>query len=123
MFSLQNSSLSWYTDDPDLTKCFEKTVLIWIPCLFLWTFASLEVFYILHSKKRDIPWNWLNVLKLVGTGALFMLTVVDLGAYIYQSTSSDDESATLYNVDIYSPIIKMTTFVCIFYILFIYLCT
>ncbi|XP_068898236.1 multidrug resistance-associated protein 1 isoform X1 [Tenebrio molitor] len=99
-----NSSLSWYTSDPDLTKCFERTVLVWVPCVFLWTFSSLEVYYILHSKKRDIPWNWVNVSKLLGTAVLFVLTVTDL------VTSINSSESDTYNVDIYTPIIKLLSF-------------
>ncbi|XP_063922502.1 multidrug resistance-associated protein 1 isoform X5 [Zophobas morio] len=102
-----NSSLSWHTNDPDVTKCFEKTVLIWIPCVFLWTFSSLEVYYILHSKKRDIPWNWVNVSKLLGTAVLFVLTVTDLVTSINSASSSDSGVS---NVDIYTPIIKLLSF-------------
>jgi ATP-binding cassette subfamily C (CFTR/MRP) protein 1 len=102
-----NSSLSWYTSDPDLTKCFERTVLVWVPCVFLWTFSSLEVYYILHSKKRDIPWNWVNVSKLLGTAVLFVLTVTDL------VTSINSSESDTYNVDIYTPIIKLLSFVSI----------
>lgn len=62
---LQNVSVTWNTNNPDLTPCFEKTVLAWIPCLFLWIFSPLEVFYMLSSKQRNIPWSWLNISKFV----------------------------------------------------------
>ncbi|XP_015378037.1 PREDICTED: multidrug resistance-associated protein 1-like, partial [Diuraphis noxia] len=55
---------SWNTTDPDVTLCFEKTALVWSPCLFLWLFSPLEVYYLVHSRYRDIPWNWLNLSKL-----------------------------------------------------------
>jgi ATP-binding cassette subfamily C (CFTR/MRP) protein 1 len=82
-------------------------VLVWVPCVFLWTFSSLEVYYILHSKKRDIPWNWVNVSKLLGTAVLFVLTVTDL------VTSINSSESDTYNVDIYTPIIKLLSFVSI----------
>lgn len=107
---LQNSSLTWYTEDPEFTKCFEQTVLIWVPCLFLWTFASLEVYYILSSKKRDIPWNWLNVSKLLITVILIVLSFSDIVASIAYSESGE---FNIYNVDIYTPIIKILSFVSI----------
>ena len=64
-YLFQNQSLSWYTDDPDLTPCFQKTILVWVPCLFLWVWAPLETYYILSSKTKGIPWSWKNCLKLV----------------------------------------------------------
>ncbi|XP_044271381.1 multidrug resistance-associated protein 1 isoform X1 [Tribolium madens] len=102
-----NSTLTWHTNNPDLTKCFERTVLVWVPCAFLWTFSSLEVYYILHSKRRDIPWNWLNVSKLLGTAILFVLTVTDLVTGINSASSSESD---VYKVDIYTPVIKLLTF-------------
>ena len=34
-----NSTLSWHTNDPDLTECFRDTILVSVPCLFLWMFG------------------------------------------------------------------------------------
>lgn len=98
--------MTWYTEDPDLTPCFQKTVLVWVPCIFLWTFSVFEVFYILNSKKRDIPWNFLNILKSAVTALLIILTAVDL----ITAVNGADETP-LYNVHIYTPLIKIFTFV------------
>ena len=29
-------SLTWNTNDPDLTECFRDTILVGVPCAFLW---------------------------------------------------------------------------------------
>ncbi|XP_018335867.1 multidrug resistance-associated protein 1 isoform X1 [Agrilus planipennis] len=102
-----NLSLTWNTDDPDFTKCFEQTVLIWVPCLFLWIFTSLEVFYIANSKNQDIPWSIINILKLLTTGALIVLTITDLITTI----SNSGEENPIYNVDISTPVIKLLSFI------------
>ncbi|XP_037050766.1 multidrug resistance-associated protein 1-like isoform X2 [Bradysia coprophila] len=73
-----NSNLTWYTDDPDFTVCFQRTVLVWVPCLLLWMFFWVDIFYIKRSLNRNIPWGILNVSKLLFTGALILLTIVDL---------------------------------------------
>lgn len=65
-----------------------------------------EVFYILNSKKRDIPWNFLNILKSAVTALLIILTAVDL----ITAVNGADETP-LYNVHIYTPLIKIFTFV------------
>ena len=31
-----NSTLSWHSKDPDITKCFRDTILVGSPCAFLW---------------------------------------------------------------------------------------
>nr|CAD7423725.1 unnamed protein product [Timema monikensis] len=59
-----DANVTWNTDDPDLTPCVQRTLLIYLPCAFLWAFSPLEVFYILNNKNSDIPWNWLNCSKM-----------------------------------------------------------
>lgn len=81
---------------------------MWIPCIFLWIFSSLEIYYILSSKNRDIPWNWLNISKLSVTFIIIILTITDLATAI---NSSKSETTEVHNVDIYSPVIKILTFV------------
>lgn len=108
--NFQNWSVSWETDDPDFTDCFERTVLVWIPCLFLWIFASLEVYYILNSKKRNIPWNFLNVSKIIVTSLLILLAFSDL---VTNFAYSESDKFSVYSVDIYTPAIKLLSFVSI----------
>ncbi|CAG7821148.1 unnamed protein product, partial [Allacma fusca] len=40
-----SSELTWNSNFPDLTSCFESTVLVWIPCGFLWLMAGYELFH------------------------------------------------------------------------------
>ncbi|XP_059046549.1 multidrug resistance-associated protein 1 isoform X1 [Achroia grisella] len=102
-----DSNLTWYTNNPELTPCFQKTVLVWIPCLYLWVAALLDIYYILHSKERNIPWNILNISKLAITCLLIVVKFVDLGVTVHNSSQEDN---VVYNADYYSPIIKILTF-------------
>ncbi|KAK9886064.1 hypothetical protein WA026_014848 [Henosepilachna vigintioctopunctata] len=99
-----DSSLSWNTSDPDLTICFEKTILLWIPSVFLWIFSFLEVFYILNSKSRDVHWNWLNISKLSITIFLCFQSITELIVKAYSKEK-------LYSVDIFSPVITLSSYV------------
>ncbi|XP_061382593.1 multidrug resistance-associated protein 1 isoform X5 [Danaus plexippus] len=101
-----DANLSWYTENPEFTPCFEKTVLIWIPCSYLWVAALLDAYYIYNSKERNIPWNALNIIKLVITFLLIVLKFVDLGVTVHKS--SRDEA--VFNVDYYAPVVKILTF-------------
>ncbi|XP_077285787.1 multidrug resistance-associated protein 1-like [Arctopsyche grandis] len=100
-------NLTWNTSNPQLTPCFEKTILVWIPCAFLWIFSFMEVFYILHSKDRNIPWSTLNTSKLLITILLLLLTISDLGLSVYKSFNEEHVP----NVEYYTPIIKIISFV------------
>ncbi|XP_038108731.1 multidrug resistance-associated protein 1 [Culex quinquefasciatus] len=97
-------NLTWNTTDPELTPCFEQTVLVWVPCGFLWAFSIIELSYLRASGNRNVPWNVLNVLKMVLLAILVAVTVSDLAKAI--STGGPD--APVY---IYIPIIKLATFI------------
>ncbi|KAF0306973.1 Canalicular multispecific organic anion transporter 2 [Amphibalanus amphitrite] len=58
-----NTSLTWDADVPDFTPCFERTVLVWVPCGFLWLFSPVETLMVLRSNDRFIPWTVLNICK------------------------------------------------------------
>ncbi|KAL1498078.1 hypothetical protein ABEB36_008934 [Hypothenemus hampei] len=100
-----NTSQTWDTDDPDFTRCFEKTVLVWIPCIFLWCFTGLEVFYITNSSKRDIPWNLLNCTKSALISVLCILMLND-----FATSFKSNLEGGVPSVDIYTPLIKLVTF-------------
>ncbi|CAG2055591.1 unnamed protein product, partial [Timema podura] len=100
-----DANLTWYTEDPDVTECFQKTALVWFPCLFLWLFTPLEYYYMRCSKSRDIPWNWYNGSKMVLTILLVLLSAVELGASIYHSLHGHET----YPVDYITPAIKIVT--------------
>lgn len=95
-------NLTWNTNNPDFTPCFQKTVLIWLPCAFLWLFTPLEIFYIKNSINRNVPYGFANIGKLALTGALIILTLVDLTV---ATVNSDDPM--IHAVDFYTPAIKL----------------
>ncbi|CAB3223737.1 unnamed protein product [Arctia plantaginis] len=103
-----NNSLSWNTDHPDLTPCFQKTVLVWIPCGYLCLAAVLEVYRMSISKEADIPWNKLNISKMVFTIMLILLQIIDIGQVISVSSRHTNK---VYAADYYDPVVKLFTFI------------
>ncbi|XP_065338923.1 multidrug resistance-associated protein 1 isoform X7 [Cloeon dipterum] len=99
---------TWPVDNtviPDFTICFEKTVLAWIPCIFLWLFSPLEISYILKSKYKDVPFTWLNISKWTGSVLILLVATVDF-CYILSISGAED----VFAVDYVTPIIFMATF-------------
>ncbi|KAI0216074.1 Multidrug resistance-associated protein 1 [Lamellibrachia satsuma] len=45
-----DSNLTWYTTNPDVTQCFQNTVLLWVPCGWLVLVAPFYMYYM--SKVR-----------------------------------------------------------------------
>ncbi|XP_065096312.1 multidrug resistance-associated protein 1 [Paramisgurnus dabryanus] len=56
---------TWYTHNPELSDCFQNTVLVWAPCIYLWV---LSPFYFLHlycHGRRPLPLSSLCSAKLL----------------------------------------------------------
>ncbi|XP_077258458.1 multidrug-Resistance like Protein 1 isoform X4 [Temnothorax americanus] len=100
-----DANLTWYTNNPDLTECFQKTILVWVPCIFLWAFSAMEAYYFLNSKRRNVPYTWLFISKQVLTVGLILLSIFDLGVAIHASTYR-----TIHSVDYCTPIVKIVSF-------------
>uniref|UniRef100_A0A671WNQ1 ABC-type glutathione-S-conjugate transporter n=1 Tax=Sparus aurata TaxID=8175 RepID=A0A671WNQ1_SPAAU len=47
-------NLTWYTSRPDLTQCFQHTVLVWFPCVYLWTCSPLYLLYLQLRQHRGV---------------------------------------------------------------------
>lgn len=58
----------------------------------------------MNSKNRNIPWNSLSIAKVTITFTIITLTFIDLLKLSYKST-------TVYNIHIYTPLLKILTFV------------
>lgn len=100
-----DSNITWDNGILEFTPCFQGTVLVWFPCVFLWVFSLFEVGYIKTSQYRDIPWNSFNITKFVLTGLLISLCLIDLALILIYNN---------YNtVDIVAVIVKILTFVSI----------
>ena len=86
-----DSNFTWNTEDPDFTPCFHKTVLVYLPCAFLWVFALLDQVQSWKSLARNCPWSWNNIAKLSITSLLSILCIVEiLSIDVNRSKSVED---------------------------------
>ncbi len=101
-----DSKVTWQSGVYDFTSCVEQTVLVWLPCAFLWIFFVVDVHFARASRYKDIPWNAFNITKFFILGILICLTLADLIVLVVFKD--------LFVVDILNPMLKMVTFVCMF---------
>ncbi|XP_057630326.1 ATP-binding cassette sub-family C member 3 [Chionomys nivalis] len=73
-----DSNLSIYTDTPDLTPCFQNSLLAWIPCIYLWAALPCYLFYLRHNKHGYIVLTRLSRLKTALGVLLWCVSWVDL---------------------------------------------
>ncbi|KAA8581112.1 hypothetical protein FQN60_002693 [Etheostoma spectabile] len=61
--SLQVANQTLHTDSPDLPKCFQLSVLSWLPCIYLWAVCPIYLFYLKRSNRDYIMMSILNRIK------------------------------------------------------------
>ncbi|GAB1601926.1 multidrug resistance-associated protein 1-like [Argonauta hians] len=83
---LWNTSLTWGAVSwPELTQCFQDSLLIWVPCGFLLLTTPFYLHYLLKSKDRTLsrPLTTFSVTKLICSLLLSVLTFIDLTVRVY----------------------------------------
>ncbi|XP_064621093.1 multidrug resistance-associated protein 1-like [Lineus longissimus] len=84
-----DDSLTINTTNPDLTTCFQSTVLVWVPCLFLWLCSPFYIVYLagkptIHGTAGH---SKLNIVKIVFSSLLTFTCAADLCLNIYDHFS------------------------------------
>ncbi|XP_006157433.1 canalicular multispecific organic anion transporter 1 [Tupaia chinensis] len=71
---------SSYLDRPDadLPLCFEQTVLVWIPLVFLWLLAPWQLFHVYRSRTKRSSITTVYLVKQVLVGFLLILAAIEL---------------------------------------------
>uniref|UniRef100_A0A8B9LYP1 ABC-type glutathione-S-conjugate transporter n=1 Tax=Astyanax mexicanus TaxID=7994 RepID=A0A8B9LYP1_ASTMX len=70
----QNWNLTWFTPNPDLTECFQHTVLVWFPCFYLWLCAPFYFLYLGFHDYGRISVSSLCVTKTVTCWSCLIIT-------------------------------------------------
>ncbi|XP_008059021.2 canalicular multispecific organic anion transporter 2, partial [Carlito syrichta] len=73
-----DSNLSVYTDNPDLTPCFQNSLLAWVPCIYLWVALPCYLLYLRHHHRGYIILSHLSRLKTVLGVLLWCVSWADL---------------------------------------------
>lgn len=66
----------------------------------------MEAYYLINSKRRNVPYTWLFISKQVLTVVLIILSIVEILLAI-----NANGHRKVYNVEYYTPFIKIITFV------------
>ncbi|NWU60420.1 MRP1 protein, partial [Pterocles burchelli] len=71
-------NLTWYTENPDFTQCFQNTVLVWIPCIYLWVCFPVYYLYLHRHGRGYIQMSNLNKAKTALGLILWIVCWTDL---------------------------------------------
>ncbi|XP_062841096.1 multidrug resistance-associated protein 1 [Trichomycterus rosablanca] len=64
---------TWRAQVPDVTRCFQNTLLVWIPCIYLWLIAP---FYFLYLRNHNCGYICMSHLNKAKTVTGFLLWIV-----------------------------------------------
>uniref|UniRef100_A0A8C3LZ25 Canalicular multispecific organic anion transporter 2 n=1 Tax=Chrysolophus pictus TaxID=9089 RepID=A0A8C3LZ25_CHRPC len=78
LFFFQDANLSIHTDSPNLTPCFQNTILAWIPSIYLWTALPFYLLYLKRSKRGYIVLSVLSRFKTLFGVLLWCVSWADL---------------------------------------------
>ncbi|XP_053766774.1 ATP-binding cassette sub-family C member 3 isoform X2 [Desmodus rotundus] len=73
-----DSNLSVHTDNPDLTPCFQNSLLAWTPCIYLWATLPFYLFYLWRRHRGYIVLSQLSRLKTAVGVLLWCVSWADL---------------------------------------------
>ncbi|XP_027736449.1 canalicular multispecific organic anion transporter 2 isoform X2 [Empidonax traillii] len=73
-----DSNLTIHTDNPDLTPCFQNTILAWIPIIYLWSALPFYLLYLKHNKRGYIVLSVLSRFKTLFGVLLWSVSWADL---------------------------------------------
>lgn len=81
---LWDHNITFLTDSPDLTLCFQKTILSWIPSIYLLLIFPLYFLYLRQNSRGYIRVTKLNRVKTVLGVVLWIVCWLDLFYSLHQ---------------------------------------
>uniref|UniRef100_A0A8D0CYJ5 ABC-type glutathione-S-conjugate transporter n=1 Tax=Sander lucioperca TaxID=283035 RepID=A0A8D0CYJ5_SANLU len=86
VFMSQDWNLTWYTSRPDLTQCFQHTVLVWFPCVYMWTCSPLYLLYLqLRPHRGVIPLSKLCCSKTLLSLSLASICLLEMFYFLVKN--------------------------------------
>ncbi|CAG7734590.1 unnamed protein product [Allacma fusca] len=92
-----DSNITWNTDSPRFTPCFEKTVLVWIPSIFLTLFSSILIYSTMKRQQEKVNISCLGILQGIVTSALGILQIINFSFITFRKISNPNIKS--YQVD------------------------
>lgn len=104
-----DENVTWYTEWPDFTPCFHKTILQWTPSLIFIVFGLNEGRKYPKSLNREIPWNFLNLAKVLLTTLLLLLSIIEI-VFTIITDNDDNDLTNIWPVDYVTNVVFLLTY-------------
>ncbi|KFM76923.1 Multidrug resistance-associated protein 1, partial [Stegodyphus mimosarum] len=86
-----NSSVSWETEKPYFSHCFQHLVLVIGSCGVLWIVAPFEFVKISKYHGSPTPWTTLSITKIVFKVILLVICILDLAKEVYAYVNYEEK--------------------------------
>ncbi|CAG5123107.1 unnamed protein product [Candidula unifasciata] len=106
---LWDLDLTWHGSWPQFTECFQSTILVWVPCGWLWVSAPFYTWYLAHLPRpthRRRPCSWLLTLKLICLSLTIVLSSVSCFNVISNKVPDIDDMVT---AEVFAPLLLTVT--------------
>ena len=107
---LWDLDLSWYTEDPDFTHCFQYTILIYVPAFIFALFLPFKWWTWHHTKQGHVPWTPIIGVRLVLN---LVLIAINLLQFIMEMVWLDKMRPIS---NIIAPVVLVVTFLLATYV-------
>ena len=108
---LWDLNLTWYTEDPDFTLCFQSTVLIYVPALLFASFLPFKFWTWEKKKKSSVPWTPIIGLRLALNLALIVINLIQ---FVMEMVWLDKMNRPISNI--IAPVVLVVTFLLATYV-------
>ena len=108
--SFWDSSVSWNTDNPILSRCFRQIALSIFPCILFLIIVPFEMWFNINPKDHPpVVWTWIGYSRFIVAIAIALLSLINLFA------GQLDQNFSVHYVipsrDFLSPLFQVITFV------------
>ncbi|XP_061150115.1 uncharacterized protein LOC133163861 isoform X2 [Syngnathus typhle] len=75
----QDWNATWYSSEPELTRCFQHTVLVCLPCVFLWASCPVHLLCLrLRPRRPPLPLSLLCCAKMLLSFTLASMSLLEI---------------------------------------------
>ena len=108
---MQDSAVTWDTENPNFTECFQRTVLLWVPCACLWIcLLPLTCRRTAFGGPPIRRWTYLSTAKIVRPIWLWSI----------QIRGKSEFCCRFFPLQILSAILAILSFVELFYVIHVW---
>ncbi|XP_049593570.1 multidrug resistance-associated protein 1 isoform X3 [Syngnathus scovelli] len=100
---------TWYSSEPELTQCFQHTVLVCLPCVFLWASCPVHLLYLrLRPRRPPLPLSLLCCAKMLLSLTLASMSLLEI---FYLLVKKKEEELQHHAVFLLGPLVRCFTLI------------